>query len=184
MKKILSVLLVLCLCLGVTSLAMADTFGLGIVTGIDSSVDATVNGDEKKDGTAQVNSTIVAVLLDDNGIIVDIKIDVAQTKVTFSTDGAITADMEAEIKSKMELKEAYNMKRASAIEAEFNEQIEAFELFCIGKPAADIIGMTTYQRDDHHTRVPEDADLKTSCTIDVGDILDALAKAVDYAIAR
>lgn len=184
MKKILSLALILCLCLGMASIGFAERFGLGIVTDIASSKDAVVDSDPKKDGLAQVNSTIVAVVLDDDGVIVDIKIDVAQTRVNFSPEGAITSDKAAEIQSKMELKEAYNMKRASAIEKELYEQILALETFCVGKPAADIIGMVTYQRDENHVRVADDADLRTSCTIDIGEILDALAKAVDTAVAR
>lgn len=180
MKKTLSLLLALVLCLGAVS-ALADTFGLGIVTGIGSSKDASVVDGDAYDGNAQVDSTICAVILDDNGIIVDIKFDVAQTKIPFSVEGAVLADKAAEIKTKKELGDDYGMRRVSGIEAELNEQLVSFEQYCIGKAAADVIGMTTYQRDDNHTRVPEDADLKTTVTIDVGGLLDALQKAVDNA---
>ena len=182
MKKTLSLALVLCLCLA-ASAGFAERFGLGIVTDIASSYDAAVEGDKVTDGRAQVNSTIVAVVLDDDGIIVDIKIDVAQTRVAFSPEGAITSDLAAEIKSKIELKEEYNMKRVSEIEKELYEQLWGFEAFCLGKPAADIINMSTSEQNGH-AGVADDPDLKAVCSISIGEILEALAKAVDTAIAR
>lgn len=180
MKKFLSLVLVLVLCLGAVS-AMADTFGLGISTGIGSSKSAeTVDGDPY-DGTAQVDSTIVAVILDDAGTIVDMKIDVAQTRVTFTPEGEITSDTAAEIKSKMELGEEYGMRSASGIGKELFEQFEALEQYCIGKPASEILEMPTYAANENHPTVPDVADLKSSVTIDVGSILKALQKAVDNA---
>ena len=177
MKKTLALVLALVLCLGAVS-ALADTYGMGIVTSIGSSKDASVVDGDAYDGTAQVDSTIVSVVLDDEGNIINIEIDVAQTKVGFSPEGAITADKTAEIKSKKELGEDYGMRGASPIGAELFEQLEAFEAYCIGKSAQEIIDMPTYAANDNHPRVSDVADLKTSVTIDVGSILDALAKAV------
>lgn len=177
MKKTLALALALVLCLGAVS-ALADTFGLGIVTSIKSSKDASVVDGDSYDGTAQVDTTICAVVLDDEGVILNVTFDVAQTKVGFSPEGAITADKAAEIKSKKELGDDYGMRGVSGIGAEVGEQFDSFAEYCIGKKADDVINMTTYQRDDNHTRVPEDADLKSTVTIDVGAMLDALAKAV------
>lgn len=180
MKKTLALVIALVLCLGAVS-AMADTLGLGLVTSIGSSKDASIVDGDAYDGTAQVDTTICTVLLDDNGVIVNIKFDVAQTRVTFSPEGEITADMEAVIKSKLELGEDYGMRGASPISAELFEQIAAFEEYCIGKSAEDIISMPTYAANENHLRVPDEADLKSSVTIDVGAFLDALRKAVDNA---
>lgn len=180
MKKTLSIVLALVLCLGAVS-AMADTLGLGIVTSIKSSKDASVVDGDAYDGTAQVDSTICTVVLDDAGVIVNIKFDVAQTKVGFSPEGAITADKEATIKSKIELGEDYGMRGASPIGAELFEQVAAFEAYCIGKAADEIINMPTYEANENHLRVSDVADLKSTVTIDVGAMLDALQKAVDNA---
>ncbi len=178
MKKSLSLLLALLLTLGTVSIAFADTFGLGIVTSIKSSASAYIEDDEPYDGKAQVDSTICAVILDDNGVIVDIKFDVAQTAIPFTPEGEITADMDAAVKSKMEKGEEYGMRKASPIGKELFEQVEALQAYCIGKAAEEIINMPTYQVNEEHTRVSDVADLKTTCTIDVGAYLDALAKAV------
>lgn len=180
MKKILALVLSLVLCLGAVS-AMADTLGLGIVTSIRSSKDASVVDGDDYDGTGQVDSTVCTVLLDDEGVIVNIKFDVAQTKVNFSPEGVITSDLDAAIKSKMELGEEYGMRAASPIGAELNEQVLAFEEYCKGKSAEEIINMPTYAANENHPRVSDIADLKSSVTIDVGAMLDALAKAVGNA---
>lgn len=182
MKKTLSLILALVLCLGVVS-ALAETYGLGVVTSIGSSKSASVVDGDEYDGNAQVDSTICAVVLDDEGVIVSIKFDVAQTKVPFTVAGEITADMDAEIKSKKELGEDYGMRKASPIGAELFEQVAAFEAYCIGKPAQEIIDMPTYEANENHLRVSDVADLKTSVTIDVGAYIDALAKAVADAAA-
>lgn len=179
MKKLFAMVLVLVLCLSSIS-ALADTFGLGIVTSIGSSKSASVVDGDAYDGTAQVDSTICAVILDDDGVIVDIKYDVAQTKVAFSPEGEITADMDAEIRSKIELGEDYGMRKASGIGAELFEQLAAFEAYCIGKSADEIISMPTYENGSH-PRVSDVEDLKSSVTIDVGNMLDALQKAVNNA---
>ncbi|MFR5786064.1 MAG: hypothetical protein ACLUHE_02270 [Christensenellales bacterium] len=39
----------------------------------------------------------------------------------------------------------------------------------------------TTKGDGRHTQVPDDVDLKTGCTIDVGSFLNALQKAADNA---
>lgn len=180
MKKTLSLVLALVLCLGAVS-AMADTFGLGISTGIGSSKDASVVDGDAYDGNAQVDSTICSVILDDAGVIVDIRFDVAQTKIAFNNEGVITADKAAEVKSKLELGEEYGMRKASPIGAELFEQLASFEAYCIGKSADEIINMPTYAANENHPTVPDVADLKSSVTIDVGSMLKALQKAVDNA---
>lgn len=183
MKKIVSLVLALVLCLGVMSFAMADSFGLGVSTGIGSSKAAYTQDGQDYDGRAQVDSTICAVVLNDEGVIKSIHFDVAQTRVTFNVKGELTADLGAEIKSKMELQDAYGMKNASSIGKEWFEQVAAFEAYCIGKKPADIIGMETYERDASHPAVPAVEDLKTVCTMTMGDFFEALAKAVENATA-
>lgn len=178
MKKVLSIMLATMLCLSMASLAMADTYGLGIATGIGSSKSASTKDGETYDGKGQVDSTVCAVALDDNGVITSISFDVAQTSIAFTVEGEVTTDLTAEVKSKVELGEDYGMRAASPIGKELFEQLAAFEEYCIGKPAAEIIGMPTVARDDNHPSVPDVPDLATSCTIDVGSMLKALEKAV------
>ncbi|MDR3050406.1 MAG: hypothetical protein LBU67_01625 [Oscillospiraceae bacterium] len=183
MKKLLSLTLVLCLALvlvacstGVAAAADVKT-GLGIVTSIASSTPVGEKDGEKTNGNAQVDSTICAVTLDANGVILTISFDVAQTKIAFSPEGAIVSDPAAEIRSKKELKDDYGMKNASGIGLEVYEQIANLEKFAVGKTVAEVLATPTYVKDDHHTAVPDAADLKTAVTISIGDYLKALEKA-------
>ena len=176
MKKTVSLLMAVLLCLVFASAALADTFGLGIVTGIGSSKDATVVDGTAKDGVAQVDSCICAVILGDDGVIKAISFDVAQTKVTFSGAGVITADKTAEVMSKVELGDKYNMARV-ATAGEWYQQAAAFEAYCIGKTVEEMLATPVYARDANHTTVADVADLKTTCTIDIGEFLEALEKA-------
>lgn len=180
MKKLLSLVLVAVLLMSLSAVSFAATYGLGVATSVSGKA-ATAD----KNGQTQVNSTIVAIVLDDEGKIVSAKIDVAQTKVEVNAKGEPVIDPAAVIKSKRELGDDYGMRKASKIEkGEWYEQAAAFEQFMIGKTVEEVLGIPTYKKDDHHTRVPEVEDLKTTVTIDVGAILDALQKAAQDAAAK
>lgn len=148
----------------------ATKVGLGVVTSIGSSKD--LEGDK---GTAQVDSTIATVAVDESGKIVNCQIDVAQTKVTFDAAGKITSDKNAEIKTKDELGADYNMKDAGTIKKEWNEQAEAFAKWCIGKTVAEVKNLPLKDG------VPNSTDLVSSVTIHVGDFISAIEKAVTNA---
>lgn len=175
MKKLLAIVLALVLTLGCTA-ALADTYGLGISSSIGSSKDATA----EKDGTAQVDSTVCALVVGDDGKIVSCLFDVAQTKVAYSAAGVITADKTAEIKSKMELGADYNMKPASPIGKEWNEQATALAEYCVGKTLEEVLAAVTSDETGHCNA----EDLKTSCTMAVGGLLTALEKAYTMATAK
>jgi len=180
MKKILSLVLALLLCL-TTAVAFADSFGLGVVTKIDSSKSGYIEDDEAYNGRAEVNSTVCAVILDDDGVIVDVWFDVAQTRVDFTPEGEIITDLAAVQLTKVEKRDAYNMRGRSPIGAELFDQVWALEAFCVGKPAADVINMEL--NSDDHPGAPLDADLLAGCTIVINDYIEALAKAVANAAA-
>lgn len=179
MKKTLALLLVAILALGIVGAASADTIGLGCVTGIGSVKDAQVVDGENYDGQAQVNNTVCTVRLSDDGVVVYVKFDVTQTKIAFSVEGKVVTDVTAEILTKMEKLDAYGMRPASSIGAEWFEQIAAFENWCVGKTPAEILAIPTYDKGDgNHTNVPDVEELKTTCTITVQDYLAAFEKAV------
>lgn len=178
MKKLLSVLLATMMLLSLSAAAMADTYGLGVVTSIGGSKPATA----EKDGAAQVDSTICSVVLGEDGKIKAVTFDVAQTKVAINAKGEITADMTAEQRTKVEKGADYGMQKASKLEkGEWFQQAAAFEEFCIGKTPEEVLGMKTMKKDDHHQAVPDEEDVKTTVTIDVGNFLKALDKAVKNA---
>ena len=171
MKKILSAVLMTALLLTVAAGALAAT-GLGSVTSV-SVTPATA----EKAGSVAANTTMCAVTLDDEGKIVAVRFDVMQAKGAFDAAGA-AADFDAAPKTKVEKGEEYGMKVASSIGKEWFEQAAALEDWCVGKTVEEVLGMKTFDRGDgHHTMVPDEADLKASVTVSVGDYLEALKKA-------
>ena len=176
MKKILTITLLVMAVLAIATSAMAAT-GLGSVTSV-SLTPATA----EKAGSVSVNTTMCAVTLDDAGKIVAIKFDVVQPKAAFDATGAASGELKAAPQTKKELKEGYGMLKASAIGKEWYEQAAALEDWCVGKTVEEVLAMKTFDRGDgSHTMVPDEADLKASVTVTVGDYLEALKKAAAVA---
>jgi len=169
MKKIVALLLVLVLCMGMTS-AMADKLGTYINTVVSKA-----NPAGEKDGAYQADATMCAVVLDDNGVIKHVKFDVVQVKLGFTAAGACTVEAGTLISSKEELKDGYNMRKASPIQKEWFEQAAHLEQWCVGKTVAEVLATTL------EGGKPTDADLVTGCTMKVTDYLAALAKAAELA---
>ena len=172
MKKILSAIVLAALLLTVATGALAAT-GVGTVTAVSC---AAATADAA--GSVEVDTTVCAVTIDEEGKITSISFDVVQSKGTFDATGALTCEATMAPQSKKELGEGYGMGKYSPIGKEYDEQMEALEAWCIGKTVEEVLGMKTFDRGDgHHTMVPDEADLKTGCTISVGDYLKALEKA-------
>ena len=145
--------------------------GLAIVTGLGTA-DATT----AEAGTAEFDITLAAILVDENDVILDCSIDSIGHKFTFDTTGAITSDITAEVLTKNELGDNYNMKTYGGAIAEWYEQVDAFEGYCIGKTISEIEnGALT---EDGHAA---DADLATSATISLSDYVNALICAYNNA---
>ena len=143
--------------------------GLGVVTSVSSSRSAT--GDS--DGLAQVDSTLVAITLDENGLITRASFDAAQTRVGFNAQGQITTDLAAPIRTKAELGNAYNMRRVSSIGREYHEQAAALEAWAIGRTPARFMSMAL------NGGRPAEADLTASVTVNVSGYLTAMELAVE-----
>ena len=146
------------------------------VTGVASIGSESVTTIGKRDATAevpgriQVNTTFVAVALDADGKVLHAFIDVAQNEGTFGTDGVVIAN--TPVATKREKGAAYNMKQASAIGKEWDEQIMAFETWLVGKTLADMKAIPLTEG-----RVSEGEDLRSSISVRMGDYLAALDKA-------
>lgn len=174
MKKLIAFVLVAIMMMSVASMALAAT-GVGSVTSVSAS-DASADAN----GKVSVNTTMCAVTIDENGVIVGIKFDAVQPAAAFDAAGA--ADVaDPTPRTKEEKKEDYGMRPASPIGAEWFEQAAALEAWCIGKTVAEVLGMETYAKNDAHPCVSNEVDLVSSCTIDVGDLLKALEKAAAVA---
>ena len=149
--------------------------GLGMSIDYDSSAAATT----EKAGLVQANISSCALTIDNNGTIVAVVFDTAQSKVNFDAAGAITTDLSAGVQTKKELGDSYGLKAASGIGKEWYEQIAALEKWMTGKTVDEVLGMKVYEKDADHPRVPDEEDLKSSVTISIGPQLDALKKAYD-----
>lgn len=145
--------------------------GLGIVSSLAKSANA-----GEKDGLAEVDSTVVAVMVGQDGKIMDCVIDVAQTKVNFSTEGKVLTDLTAQLKTKQELKEEYGMKGTSDIGKEWYEQANSFAEYVVGKTVEEVKGIALNEEG-----VPATEDLTASVTVHVTDLIDAIEKAVSNA---
>ena len=78
--------------------------------------------------------------MDDNGVITACVIDYIQAKVKFDETGKLVTDKASEFQSKNELGDAYGMRKASSITAEWNEQAAAFAAYCVGKTVEELLG--------------------------------------------
>ena len=132
-----------------------------------------LNTNSSKTGNAQVDATYAAVVLDDAGKIVAVKLDVAQNKMDV-TDGQV--DTEKAFKTKVELGDDYNMAKFSDAVAEWYVQAAAFESYVLGKTAEEVEGMETVVNESGHT-VTTDATLYASCSISIGEFKEAVVKA-------
>lgn len=145
-----------------------DKLGLGVVTNISKSTDAAAD----KDGVAQAYSTYTASTFGADGKITSSIIDASQSNVNFTTQGKVTSDLKAALKTKNELGTEYGMAKQSSIKKEWNEQADAFAKYTVGKTAAEVKGVAVSAEG-----VPTAAELTSSVTIHVGDFVTIIEKA-------
>lgn len=168
---ILATILVMSLFTGCGAGGKAKT-GLAVITSLSAyTKGATAEGD----GLIQPDSTAAAVLIDSKGVIKDVVIDVVQSPITFNANGEITSDLNTEFDSKHDLKDAYDMKKASPIGKEWFEQAEALENYIIGKTIDEVKGIKV---EDGY---PAETDLESSVTMAIGDMINAVIKAAEQA---
>lgn len=165
MKKLISAILALVLCLSVAS-AMADTLGLGSVTTL-AAKPATADGD----GSVEVVTTICALVLDDEGKIASIRFDVMQVPtVAVTAAGEVTDVSEADLRTKIEKGSDYGMSVASSV-GDYYEHMAGLEAWCVGKTVEEAVAGIE----------GDDADMKAGCTVNLSAQLAALQKAAEAA---
>ena len=128
------------------------------------------------DGEAKYDVTIVAVTVDDNGVIQDCIIDSIGTSVMFDVRGNIVSDLTAPILTKNELGEDYGMKAYAGSQYEWNEQAAALADYAVGKTAEELRNGAVDE-----TGYAADADLATTATIYLGGYVFAIDNAVHNA---
>ncbi|MDD2417732.1 MAG: hypothetical protein PHR18_01765 [Oscillospiraceae bacterium] len=146
-----------------------DKLGLGVITNINKSKDA----DADKAGVAQAYSSYALTTTDAQGKITSCVIDASQTNVEFDKSGKITSDLTAEQKTKNELGAAYNMKDASGIKKEWNEQAAAFADYVKGKTVADVKSIAISE-DGKATN----KDITATVTVSIDGFMGTIEKAV------
>jgi hypothetical protein len=178
MKKIAALLMVLVLAIGLMTVSVFAEgelkTGLAVVSSLAKSTAATADAD----GLAQTDADVVAVTVDQDGKIVDCKIDGIQAKINFSADGQLKTDIATTFKTKNELGADYGMAKASPIGKEWNEQAAALAESVKGKTLDEVLAIGV-DGEMHAT----DAALLASVTIKINDYVAAIAKAVQNAQA-
>ncbi len=149
-----------------------------VKTGVSITAEYSANNADgsETEGLAQTDITVVAVTVDDNGVIDRCVIDAVQAKINFDAAGELTGDLTAPVLSKNELGTAYGMGQFSPIGKEWDEQAAALAAYVEGMTLDEVKGIA-FTSDGK----PEDADLAASATIYLGGFLSAIETAVGNA---
>ena len=146
--------------------------GLSVMVSLNEST----NADAENAGKAKYDITVVAVSVDDKGVIDSCLIDSIPATVNFDATGTITSDLAAEILTKNELGENYGMKLYGGAKYEWNEQAAALAEYAKGK-TIDELKNGAVGEDGKAV----DADLASTATIYLGGYVSAIEEAVNQA---
>jgi hypothetical protein len=111
--------------------------GLAVVTSVSDSTSATAT----EDGAIKYDVTIVAVNVDDKGMITACRIDSVPATVKISAKGQILTDLNTAIPTKNELGADYGMVAWGGAIAEWDAQAAAFGAYVTGKTADQVAGI-------------------------------------------
>ena len=141
--------------------------GLAIVTNMSKTEDA---------NQVEYDVTIVAVTVDDNGVIQDCIIDSVGAKAAINENGEITTDTAAAILTKNELGDNYNMKLYGGAKYEWYEQAAELAKYAKGKTVAELKKGAV-----NEAGKAADVELAATVTIKIGGYVDAIEAAVNNA---
>ena len=130
---------------------------------IGASAAESKNAAADANGEAKYDVTVVAVAIDDAGVITDCIIDSIGASVQFDANGAIVSDTAAAVLSKNELGEAYGMKAYAGSKYEWNEQAAALADYAVGKTVEELKNGAV-----NESGKAKDADLASTATIYIG----------------
>lgn len=148
--------------------------GTGMVTDLTGSTPGEAGKEAKVKGTI----TVCSALFDKDGKILKVRFDEVQPAVSVKSDGTFTTDLLAEVRTKRQLGDEYNMKNSSEIKKERYEQMNSFESWLVGKKVTEVMGMGM---EDGY---PTEGELKTTVTIKVTSQQKALQKAYEDAFGK
>lgn len=147
--------------------------GLYISTSVKDSKSATADAD----GEAKYDVTMVAVLVDDSGVIQDCIIDGISTSIKFDVNGAFLGELTDAPQTKNELGENYGMVAWGGAIAEWDVQAAALAAFAVGKTTDELKNGAVSESG----YAPEGSDLASSATIYLGGYVSAIEAAVQNA---
>ncbi|MBR6649808.1 MAG: hypothetical protein IKL36_00180 [Clostridia bacterium] len=140
-----------------------------------------VSAQSVKDATAEaagandVDTTIVAAVVDAEGKVVAMETDALQAKFAFDATGVCSVETGA-IKTKNDLGADYGMVAYGGATKEWNEQADAFDAACIGLNATEIAALVA---ENGYNGV--ESLVSAGCTIGVADMVKAAVKAATVA---
>ena len=133
------------------------------------------NASDSEAGSVSYDITLVAVTVDNAGVITSCIIDSLPVSVTLDAGGKITSDLQAQILTKNELGENYGMKKASKIGKEWNEQVGALADYAVGKTVEELKNGAVTESG------MAGADLASSASIYLGGFVSGIEGAVENA---
>ena len=145
--------------------------GLHIAASVSDSKSATAEAN----GEAKYDVTMVAVLVDDNGVIQDCIIDGISSSVQFDAYGSLKTHVDEEtVLTKNELGENYGMVAWGGAIAEWDAQAAALAAYAVGKTVEELRNGAI----DETGKAPAGSDLASSATIYLGGYVSAIEAAV------
>ena len=147
--------------------------GLAVITTAADSTSATADAA----GAVKLDSTVVAVTVDDDGTITSCIIDSIPATVNVDATGTITSDINAAVPTKNELGADYGMVAWGGAIAEWDSQVAALCNYAVGKTVTELkMGAI-----DETGKAPAGSDLASSATIYLGGFVSAIERAVNEA---
>jgi hypothetical protein len=147
--------------------------GLAVITTAADSTSATAEAA----GAVKLDSTLVAVTVDDEGIITSCAIDSIPATVNVDATGTITSDLTAAVPTKNELGENYGMVAWGGAIAEWDAQVAALCSYAVGKTVEQLKNGAI----DETGKAPEGSELASSATIYLGGFVSGIEAAVNNA---
>ena len=142
--------------------------GLAVVTSLSDSANA---------NQVSYDVTLVAVTVDDKGVIGSCVIDGLQAKVFMDATGTITSDVGGDILTKNELGDNYGMVQYGGAKYEWYQQAAALADYAKGKTVAELKNGAI----DETGKAPAGSDLASTATIYLGGYVSAIEVAVNNA---
>lgn len=133
-----------------------------------------------KSGTAQSDTIMCSVLVDNAGKVNKIFIDRVWAPITFDDTGKIITPKGTAFPSRRALGDQFGMKKASPIGREWYEQADAIQTWMTGKTADQIKNMKT-KTDANGKATSAEPDLTSSATVSISEFIEVAVAAINNA---